>query len=569
MGVKRLAGSLAIVLLVLSGSAIGAEFDALDVMFREVQRSMQLLKKEDEPPYYISYEVTEDVAATVSGAFGKATSENYIVSRYLDIDLRLGDYSLDNTHPLRGGLETQSIGPSTTPIEDEEALRTTLWLHTDIAYKQALVQFTRVKSAVQSSVRPFFRVGDFSKYPVRKYSEPRVELDADLAQWKDKIREYTQPFAEAEFIQENYAYIFGDVETRWFVNSDGTRVLVSQPYYRLVIQATSKADDGMELTVERAFDASTPDKILQDDTVLHAVHSMITDLKALRSAPVVEPYTGPAILSGKSTGVFFHEVLGRRVEGHRQRLLDEGQTFYSQINKRLLPRSFSVVFDPTINSFDGVELVGDYKFDNQGVEGQRVVVVNRGVLEDFLMSKTPIMGYFRSNGHGRKNYGFPVVSRQSNLFVEVRNPHTREELETMLMDRIREQGKPFGLYFADVRGGDTLTGRSMPNTFNVNPIMVYLLYPDGTKELVRGVDLIGTPLITLSRIEAGADDIEVFNDVSDAESGQLPVSTVAPSILISQIEVQKTESSRDTPPILPSPVRHLQEQSSPSAGKKQ
>lgn len=543
--------------LLLLGTATATELDALDVMFREVQRSMKVLKRHDEAPYYISYEITEDVAATVSGAFGKATSRNFIVSRYLDIDLRLGDYSLDNTHPLRGGLSELSNGPATTPIEDEEALRTTLWLHTDVAYKQALTQFTRVKSAVQSSVRPVFRVGDYSPYPVRKFSEAKVELDADFEHWRDKIQQYTEPFSEAEFIQDNYAYIFGDVETRWFVNSDGSRILVSKPYYRLVIQATTKADDGMEISLERTFDASTPNKILQDEQVMSAVRSMIEDLHALRVAPLVEPYTGPAILSGRSTGVFFHEVLGHRVEGHRQRLLDEGQTFHSQLNQRLLPRSFSVVFDPTEGSFDGVELIGGYKYDNQGVEAQRVVVVDRGTLKGFLMSKTPIMGFYRSNGHGRKNYGYPVVSRQSNLFVEIRNPHTRDELEAMLIERIKEQGKPYGLYFADVKGGFTLTARSMPNAFNVNPLMVYRLYPDGSKELVRGVDLIGTPLTTFSRVEAGADDYEVFNDVCDAESGQLPVSTVAPSILISQIEVQKTESSRSIPPILPSPVSRI------------
>ena len=366
MNVKRFICILLLAQVVFAGSMVGADFDALEVMYREVQRSMKVLQEHDEPPYYISYEVTEDVAATVSGAFGKATSENYIVSRYLDIDLRLGSYSLDNTHPLRGGLGAQASGPATTPIEDEEALRTTLWFHTDVAYKQALAQFSRVKSAVQSSVRPVFRVGDYSSYPVRKYSEPRIELEADLPQWRDKIRLYTKPFSEAAFIKDNYAYVFGDVETRWFVNSDGSRVLVSHPYYRLVIQATTKADDGMELSVERTFDASTPEQVLQDEKVMDAVSSMIEDLQALRDAPLVEPYTGPAILSGRSTGVFFHEVLGHRVEGHRQRLLDEAQTFHSQLNQRLLPSSFSVVFDPTIREFDGVELIGDYKYRQSG-----------------------------------------------------------------------------------------------------------------------------------------------------------------------------------------------------------
>lgn len=536
--------------------------DTLTTMKEELDRAFESLQSQEVPPYFISYEITEDVTASVSGGFGEVTSESSGVTRFLDIDLRVGDYSLDNTHPRQGGGFNFSFEPPTPiSIGNEEALKATLWYRTDAKYKAALTQFTNVQSDVQSTVEADDKSGDFSKAPASEYSMDRVHLVADTSTWSEKLRQYTKPFAEAEFIQDNSASINGDVETRWFVNTDGSKIRVSRPFYRMVIQATTKADDGMVLNLVKTFEANSPEKLLDDEKVLLAVNSMINNLEELRVAPLVEPYTGPAILSGRASGVFFHEILGHRLEGHRQKGVDEGQTFRKKIGEKLLPESFSVVFDPNIKTYGNIELLGTYMYDNEGVRGQRVVAIENGVLKGFLMSRSPIEGYPESNGHGRKNYGNSVVARQSNLIVEVENAYSPEELEALLLERVKEQGTEFGLYFDDITGGFTMTGRTMPNAFNVTPVMVYRLYPDGTKELVRGVDLIGTPLTTFSRIEAGATDFQVFNGMCGAESGWVPVSAVSPSILVSQIEVQKADSSRDIPPILPSPVSRPGDQS--------
>jgi TldD protein len=84
--------------------------------------------------------------------------------------------------------------------------------------------------------------------------------------------------------------------------------------------------------------------------------------------------------------------------------------------------------------------------------------------------------------------------------------------------------------------------------------MVYRVLPDGREELVRGVDLIGTPLTAFSRIEAADDQLDVFNGTCGAESGGVPVSAVAPDVLVGQIEVQKKAQSQDRPPVLPAPA---------------
>ena len=185
-----------------------------------------------------------------------------------------------------------------------------------------------------------------------------------------------------------------------------------------------------------------------------------------------------------------------------------------------------------------------------------MAVIENGIFKKFLMSRTPIEGFPNSNGHGRKQPGFAPVARQSNLIVEVAQSVSREELKKMLIEQVGKENKPFGLFFEDIQGGFTLTGRMIPNAFNVLPIMVYRIYPGGREELVRGVDLIGTPLTAFSKITAADDRVEVFNGICGAESGGVPVAAASPGVFISQIEVQKKEKSQERPPILPAPFDH-------------
>jgi TldD protein len=201
----------------------------------------------------------------------------------------------------------------------------------------------------------------------------------------------------------------------------------------------------------------------------------------------------------------------------------------------------------------GTELLGYYPYDDEGVKGRRVSVVENGILRNFLMSRAPIDGFSSSNGHGRRQQGFAVVARQSNLLVEAKKQVSRDELKKMLIAEIKATQKPYGLIFDDIEGGFTFTQRFLPNSFNVLPTVVYKVYPDGKEELVRGVDLIGTPLIAFSKITAADNEVGVFNGICGAESGWVPVSAISPGLLVSQIEVQRKAKSQEKAPLLPSP----------------
>jgi predicted Zn-dependent protease len=221
----------------------------------------------------------------------------------------------------------------------------------------------------------------------------------------------------------------------------------------------------------------------------------------------------------------------------------------------VLPSFLSVVFDPTLRKLGNVELMGHYLYDDEGVKARRVTVVDKGILKTFLVDRAPVKGFARSNGHGRAEAGFVPVSRQSNLAVESSRSVSTEKLLDMLRDEARKQAKPFGLLFDNIEGGFTNTGRGSANAFNVLPNVVFKVYTDASRppELVRGVDLIGTPLAAFAKIVATGDKVDVFNGVCGAESGGVPVSASSPSLLVSEVEVQKKAQSQEPLPILAAP----------------
>jgi len=342
--------------------------------------------------------------------------------------------------------------------------------------------------------------------------------------------------------------------TRYFVSSEGARIVDSRPLIRVLALGSTRADDGMELARSETFDASAFDKLAADSIVIAKIEKIAQDLQSLKKAPVVEPFNGPAMLSGRAAAVFFHEVVGHRLEGQRQRGEDEGQTFTKMVGQTVLPSFLSVEDDPTLGSLEGVELSGRYNYDEEGEKSQRVELISNGILKQFLMSRMPVKGFDHSNGHGRAQMGMMPVGRQGNLIVRSTKSVPDAQLRQTLIEEVKRQGKPFGLYFEDIAGGFTLTLRNMPQAFQVMPLMVWKVYPDGRPdELVRGVDIIGTPLNALNRIIVTGQKTAVFNGECGAESGSVPVAAAAPAMVFSEIEVQKVAQGHERPPVLPPP----------------
>ncbi|HYP25163.1 MAG TPA: metallopeptidase TldD-related protein [Blastocatellia bacterium] len=533
----------------------------LKAMEEEMRRSMKGLgEKADPPPYFISYYVAEEEQTSIASSFGALRGSSTNTSRYLDVQVRVGDYKLDNMRQIRGDsfgafLDFQPPVPITVE-NDPDAIKSVIWRETDRKYAAAVERLIQVKTDAAVKVKPEDGSPDFSRETPQQHLGALSHVRVDAAAWEKRLKQLSALFNQYPEVHECSVSLRASATNKYFVNSEESLIQHGLKHWRVGVYATTKADDGMELYRYEFFDAHSPEGLPDDKAISQAIDRVAKDLRDLRKAPAIDPYTGPAILTGRAAGVFFHEIFGHRIEGHRQKDEEEGQTFTKNVNQKVLPDFISVVDDPMMERAAGVDLNGHYRYDDEGVKAQPVPVVEKGVLKNFLMSRSPVAGFGKSNGHGRKQVGFNAVGRQGNLIVQAAQTVSESRLREMLIEECRKQGKQFGLVFKDISGGFTFTGRGNPQVFQVTPIMVYRVYTDGRPdELVRGVDLIGTPLMSFSKILACGDKQEVFNGYCGAESGIVPVSALAPSILTAQIEIQKKEKSADRPPLLPPPGR--------------
>jgi predicted Zn-dependent protease len=522
-------------------------------MQEELQRAQGELGKLDPAPYFISYAIHDQSMEVAVGSQGSLVNSTHARTRSADVIVRVGTSALDNTH---GDNRPSGMSSGTIPLADDaDAIAHVLWQLTYGEYRKASQAYLKVKTATEVNAKEEDTSPDFSQEVSQihtDYSELAAAQDQRVLE--SMVRRYSALFAKYSYVYRSAVMIMAE-RARWhFVSTEGSRVVAPSAMVRLTIEAETQADDGMELMRVETFQAETADHLPADTEIAARVDKMAADLKALRSAALAEPYDGPALLSGRAAAVFFHEVLGHRLEGHRQRGEKEGQTFAKKLNEPVLPDFLSVIDDPTQRALQGVDLAGWYEYDDEGVPARRVDVIKNGVLKSFLMSRMPIKDSGNSNGHGRAQPGLMPTGRQGNLIVTSSRTVKDAELRQKLIEEVKRQAKPYGLYFEDIEGGFTLTQRAFPQAFLVLPILVWRVYPDGrSDELTRGVDIVGTPLAAMSRILLTGEKTEVFNGICGAESGSVPVSAAAPAMLFSDIEVQKRAHSLNRPPILPPP----------------
>jgi TldD protein len=529
----------------------------LTAMQEELDRSMASLSKADPAAYFISYTVADRQYVQVSGSNGALLSSTQDRARWLEVQTRVGSYQLDNTHPLPDRPPSWTSPGTTVALDDDiPVLRREIWRETDRQYRAASQALIKVKTSQQVQVQTAEGAApDFSREEPHTFIGPRVEIHVERKPWEERVRQYTAAFSKSPAVLNSIVTFTALGMNQYQVNTEGTKLAFGQVHYRLELYVQSKAPDGMDITRYSNFDWLDPKNAPDDRTVFQSIHTLIQETQALDSAPLADPYAGPALLTGRAAAVFFHEVFGHRAEGFRQKDITDGQTFTSKMGEKILPDFISIKDDPTETTFGGQMLLGYYPYDDEGVPAQDVVLVDHGVLKTFLMSRSPLIAIPHSNGHGRRQLGYVPVARQGNLIVSSSKAMTNAQLRQKLIEMIKQQHLPYGLLIDDIEGGFTFTGRGQPQAFQVTPLVVYRVYADGRPDqMVRGVNVVGTPLVSLTKIVATGDKPEIFNGYCGAESGSVPVSAVAPAILISEMEFAKKETSTDRPPILPPPA---------------
>jgi len=540
-----------------------AQDKMLDLLKSELKSQMTTLQKGEYPPYYMNYRVIDNYSRVIRSSMGATNTIEEDKQVIFVPQIRIGSPEFDNFHESQNGVMiSRFMGPPTVLLPKDlqnglESFKQIIKEEVNSRYKFAINSLDRAKAKKGVQVENLDKSPDFTKAKAEKYFEPALKEDKialDMDQWQKKLNKYSGLFAENKDVVSSNTTLSYKVWRKYFVSTEGAEIAENRVYISLSIRAITMADDGMELPLYKSYFGFSLDELPEEAEIIKDIKEMSAKLSKLKVAPLVQPYTGPALLSGSASGVFFHEIFGHRVEGQKMKSDSDGQTFKNMIGEGVLPKSLSVYMDPTMKKYHGNSLNGYYIFDDQGVRGERVEVVKNGKLENFLMTRTGLDGFPKSNGHARAEFEYDPTSRQSNLIVETNEYKTDAELRKLLIDETKKQGKEYGYFFKAVTGGFTQTGRTGANSFNVTPLEVYKIFVDGREdELVRGVDMIGTPLSMFSNIEFAGGDFEIFTGTCGASSGNVPVTAISPTILVNKVELQKKAKPTVTPALLPRP----------------
>src|SRR5271156_864001 len=372
----------------------------LKAMREELDRSKSQLKIDNVPaPYYIEYRLSDVEEFSAEAAFGALRQDQRVHARSLRVVVRVGDYKQDSYYGPGTGIA--NIAPRD---DDPVALRRELWLAPDRAYKMASEALAPQKTVLNqyTADQPF---DDFARAAAVESFAPIAKLDFSPAPWKETLEKVTNLYRTDAKIQSLSAYLRFRAVNDYFVNTEGTSTRQGYTVYSLNLSAETQADDGMELGRSPFYVGSTAAELPTQEKLLADAAKMLTTLKALREAPMVEEdYRGPVLFSNDAASDILDGMIGANILGIRPKPGDSARTtgeFSSNYKGRVLPTFLSVVDDPTLKSFDGKSLVGNYQIDEEGVRVAPLPVIKDGILVEYLLGRMPIRDFADSNGHGR------------------------------------------------------------------------------------------------------------------------------------------------------------------------
>lgn len=519
---------------------------AQDVILRalvdELERSAQELALPDMArPYFIEFAVQDGRAAQVSASFGALTRSATAARRPARVDVRVGSYALDDTNFL----DSRGFGGGALPIEDDyTAIRQALWWAADREYKQVAETYARKKAFMEQKIIED-KPEDFShEEPVVTF-EPRIEFDAHPSELESIAVAASAVFRDFPEVQDAEVSIQAAGGNGYLVNTEGTRLRESGSVFQISVSAQVQAEDGMELTDGFTLVAEKFEELPPLDKIKTDCRELAERLIRLKNAPRLdEAYAGPVLLDAEPSALMFGAHFSRRFAGGQRPVgaASDPEDFEKKIGKRILPRSVTVVDDPTLEKIDGQAVLAHYDHDDQGVPAQRVTLVEGGRLQRQVMSRNPSRLFKQSTGHGTGFY-VPTASTAC-LILSSDDAADSNALRTELLEAAQDEDLDYGVRVASLGG--------------YSPLEVYKVYPDGREELVRGVEGLRLNLRAFKRIIAVGDKPYVLN-YSGAQSSQ---TFVSPALLFEELDLAPVDRDFDKPPLLPSP---LAQQAAPAA----
>ena len=572
----------------------GDNDQTLRAMHDEMERSRTRLALPGvDKPFYIEYRLLDLDLRTVSASFGALVSSSTSRTRYMSVNVRVGDYHLDSSNFISEDGFQGFLG-STGQVgidRDYHSLRQDLWLATDQAYKAAVTDMSLKKAFLESLTKPP-EVDDFSQVPPVVEVNPRLEPDWTSRNWDDEARKASaalEDFPQLYGTRVNYTLIYA---TTYLMTSEGVLIRTSRSLAAVEAALDTQADDGMPLHNFYAVYVARPGDLPAADAVAKALAQAGSDLMELRASPLAPDYTGPVLFDAPAAAALVAQAIEPSLSGARPPLSMTPQfdammepvggrsDWSGRVGTRVLPASVTLVDDPAQKDFQGQPLLGGYDVDAEGVKAERVSLVENGMLKNLLMSRRPGLDFHDSNGHARSALLADPQPLASNLFFQATGALKSDDLRKKFLDACKDDGHDWCLEvkrmdnpalsamqqedmseYVQALAGGVASGARLP-------LLVYRVYvADGHEELVRGAVIEGLTARSLRNILGIGDDASVYTFMQNASGGfggtalgafgvaenGLPSTVIAPSLLLEEVELRGFHGEPRRTPLVPAP----------------
>ncbi len=578
---KRTLCRLSLLLVWLAPAALGQDDVVIKAMRDELSRSIAQLRLADlDKPYFVAYRINDHSATKISATLGQLTDEDLYRNRTLDVDVRVGDFALDNTNFV-------SMGPdfgggcgcrSTLPLDDDyDQIRHDLWLATDAQYKKSAADLAAKRSVLQRRQRGQ-QLPDFIPQSPATLLEKPVDLKVELPGLQKLARDLSATFRDSPEIFSSSVDIYIVNDFARFINSEGTSFTRASPMVVLDVRASAQANDGQPLAdAFRVYAPSLTD--LRGDELLARTRELALRLKALRSANSVESYNGPVLFEGEAAAEVVSQVFAPAISAWRFPLSDQpqfesqfqavlnqfGGSLSDRVGGRVMPSFLDLTDNPRADRYAGTLLLGSYSIDEEGVPSREVKIVDAGIFKTLLANRTPTLQTKASTGSERA-----LGTAPGNLFLTARQTETKEELRKELLSMAQQRGYDYGIIVRHVSVGGLSAFMRLASmgTGGVNGgVAVYKLFADGHEESARA-EIAPVPLSAFKDIRAAGDKPGVYHSAfipfagaligrfggGSPENKLVVVSYVVPSLLFEEVSLKQPTAAALKPPVVPSPL---------------
>ena len=566
------------IFLVLPFAARAQESVLFKALEDELARTTEKLKMEKmPPPYYVAYRVEDCERLIIEASFGAITASDFSKEKNLHLDLRVGDYEFDNSNFVSGTgfsfMQRRGWNGLSLPVEDDyDAIRYKIWLATDKAYKRALEELSRKKATVENRLIKD-RPADFTRVKPTSYEEPLMKFEVNQEELEGLLVELSRVFRGFKEIQMSKLKLKTEIVHQYFVDSEGSKHICNKPLTYLEVYVSTQSADGNVLKDMIGFYGQTVNDLPDKNVLRNRIIEFARDFSNTQTVAKSEEYVGPVLFTDDACGQLFYEIIGRGLSNSRSPLYESEQYekmsaadegfLADKLGRRVLPTSFSVYDDPRTTKWGNTSLIGCFQVDDQGVLAQKVDLIKSGKIVAFPMSRTPTKEIKGLNGHARSTGDSPA-GRVANLIVE--NTQVKRGIMEEFIKLLKDRELEYGVVVTRLKGEmpketeemvrfffSSFTGKEEKDLLS-EPVAGYRLYQDGHTEPIRGLKFEGVSYRTLRDIVLSSKQEVVYSFLEQGQfGGELPVSVVAPAVVVDEMDLVEAETKPKKLPVVPHP----------------